>query len=111
MGETVASLGAGDNSIELSVDPETAGVVRVTVLDPGVTPPRPIVERLVYRRSPRRLDMEIQADGGTMQGSPGDHVRLTIQARDENGQPVELTINRNRADRFSLQLDAPNNMA
>jgi GntR family transcriptional regulator len=25
-----------------------------------------------------------------------------------NGEPVELTLNRNRADAFSLEFDAPN---
>ncbi|MSQ93029.1 MAG: hypothetical protein EXR98_00565 [Gemmataceae bacterium] len=61
------------------------GVYRVTVFEIIRTQQeilhRPIAERLIYRKSSEKVDVEIKADRASYQ--PGDAVRLSLQARSE----------------------------
>ncbi len=61
------------------------GVYRVTVFELIRTPQdiihRPIAERLIYRKSSEKVDVEIKSDRDGYQ--PGDAVRLSLAARNE----------------------------
>jgi len=50
---TTKTPGAGGNPVSIALGADVAGVIRLTVFDYGVSPPKPLAERLVYRRPAR----------------------------------------------------------
>ena len=75
--------GSGRHALELPLPDEVAGVLRVTVFDADG---RPWAERLLRRKSERRIQVEISPEKESL--SPGESQTLNIKASDENGEPV-----------------------
>ena len=108
VGEQTVNLSLGDNSLSLPIRDDTAGVVRVTLFDAAMSRTRPLVERLVYRRSDRKLQIEIVNESSARQRSPGEALRLTLQVRDETGEPTEAVLGVSIVDDAVLTLaDTP----
>lgn len=72
------------NAIAISLPDKVAGVLRLTIFDYSVSPPRPLAERLVYRRPVERLDVELIPDRESF--VPGDECRLGVRVSDEKGR-------------------------
>lgn len=77
-------------AVEVRLRPNSTigGVTRVTVFEEQQRDQHhrlvPVAERLIYRKSGQRLNLAIQAD--KTRYFPGDSVRLTLSATDEQGQ-------------------------
>ena len=74
------------NAVAIAIPDSAAGVIRLTVFDYSRTPPRPVAERLVYRRPIRKLDVVLTADCEAY--VPGQSCELHVGVSDEKGQPV-----------------------
>ncbi|MHB8900975.1 MAG: hypothetical protein ACYC6Y_19685, partial [Thermoguttaceae bacterium] len=81
-GESKASA----NAVAIAVPDSAAGVVRLVVYDYSASPPRPIAQRLVYRRPQERLEVKVAADPATP--VPGQPCRLGLRVVDEKGKGV-----------------------
>ena len=87
VGNSTVTLSPGQQrDLSIAIAPEAEGVLRLTLLDYRQGTPRPLAERLVYRKPQRKLNVAI-ADASSRY-SPGDSVQLNLQVTDENGQPV-----------------------
>lgn len=105
VGSQTVGLSAGRRLIRLPVGSEVAGVIRVTVLDPSTVPATPLVERLVFRRSAKQLQISVSDSQSMMSRSPGESMRLELQVRDESGHPVPAVLGVAVVDEASLSLD------
>ena len=105
IGEQVVSLRAGDNSLSLPIREDVGGVVRVTIFDAGVVPVLPLVERLVFCRMEKQLQVEIVDEASALQRSPGEPLRLALQVRDETGEPTPAILGVSVVDDAALSLD------
>ncbi len=111
VGQASVTTKQGANDVTVPLNAESCGVVRVTVYDytrdkfPAVadkankssadakieiTAPRPIAERLVYRKLDRRLQVRL-ADHREHY-APGDQVDLSIMCTNESGEPVKSSV-------------------
>lgn len=75
---------------QIAVSDEAQGVIRLTVFDSTLTPPRPVAERLVYRRVGRKLSVELAPDAESF--TPGQSVQLELSIRDELDAPVSAAL-------------------
>lgn len=82
--------GVGSTTTTLQLPAEVEGVVRLTVYDHSQQPPRPVAERLVYRKTQRQLKLTVAE--GARKYSPGEKVKLTLIATDENDQPTPAVM-------------------
>ncbi len=89
------------NAVAISLPDEVAGVLRLTVFDYSVSPPRPLAERLVYRRPVERLDVELDADRESF--APGDECRLAVRVSDEKGRPSPALLGLAVVDEQALE--------
>ena len=89
------------NAIAISLPDEVAGVVRLTIFDYSVSPPRPLAERLVYRRPVERLDVELVPDRESL--APGDECRLGVRVSDEKGRPAPALLGLAVVDERALE--------
>ncbi|TWT92394.1 MG2 domain-containing protein [Stieleria varia] len=110
VGQQRVALKKGDNTIAVALQPSANGVLRVTVLDAQSTPPTPMVERLVFRRSDQELNVRVVSDDGVsrdsaIERSPGEATRLTLQVTDENDRPIAAVLGVSVVDDASLSLD------
>ncbi len=105
VGESPALLDVGDNPISLDVADDCGGVIRLTVLDGTTVPAKPLVERLVYRHLPSRLTVEIVDAGSALNRTPGEPTRMTLQVRDETGEPAPAVLGIAVVDEAALSLD------
>lgn len=105
VGEKKLTMRVGDNSILLPVAKDTSGVVRITVFDAKSKPVRPLVERLVYRRNEKRLQVEVVDQESVRERAPGEPMRLTLQVRDETGEPTPAVLGIAVVDDAALSLD------
>ena len=80
----------GANLVSIPLTDEAGGVIRLTLFDYSESPPKPVAERLVYRRMPRRLNVRI--DGQSERYAPGETVKLCLEVTDEQGQPVPAVL-------------------
>ncbi|EMI16929.1 membrane protein containing Alpha-2-macroglobulin, partial [Rhodopirellula maiorica SM1] len=103
--EQIAKLKPGTNPMTIAVGKTTNGVVRVTVLDADKTPALPLVERLVFCRQERELQVEIVESADGLDRSPGESARLTLQVRDETGEPTPAVLGVAVVDDAALRLD------
>ena len=87
VGSAKVDLRRGENSLSLPIGASASGVIRLTVSDASSTPPRPLVERLVFRRDERQLRVKVVGHNAGARHSPGDPLRLTLQATDEHDRP------------------------
>ncbi len=83
VGEAVFSTKIGPNGqtsnpVEIVLPPEVAGAVRLTVWDYSTSPPRPLAERLVYRRPRQTLSVTCEAKGAAV--APGAAVEWNLLA-------------------------------
>ena len=78
------------NAVAISLPDEVAGVLRLTVFDYSASPPRPLAERLVYRRPVERLDVDLVPDRESL--APGDECRLAVRVSDEKGRPAPALL-------------------
>ncbi len=112
VGETQVDLQPGSTDVKVPIRSDAAGVIRVTVLDGSKTPALPLVERLVYRRENRRLNISITSSDATpkeqSQGEslalPGESLRMTLQVTDENNRPTPAVLGVRVVDDASLSL-------
>lgn len=81
---------AAANAVAIELPDSVAGVIRLTVFDYSTTPPRPVAERLVYRRPHTQLNIAISTDRDLY--APGDSCRLGVSVSDEEGRPVESLL-------------------
>lgn len=88
--ETTLIAGDDDVTHKLTLPADVGGVVRLTLLDGTSTLRQPLAERLVYRRSARNVSVKVVEHGRDY--SPGQPLRLTLQTRDERGQPVAAVL-------------------
>ncbi len=80
----------GSNRLAVPIAAEAAGVVRLTVFDYSAQPPRPVAERLVYRRPDRRLDVRVAGESESY--SPGDPVQVSLMVTNERGEPTPAVL-------------------
>ncbi|MFL5341571.1 MAG: alpha-2-macroglobulin family protein [Gemmataceae bacterium] len=83
-------------TVELKADDTLGGVVRVTAFeekagDAGHTLFEPRAERLVFRRTAKKVQVSVQPDKSRY--APGDAVTLTVSATDEAGKPAAAVVN------------------
>jgi hypothetical protein len=104
IGQTKVKLRSGDNNIVLPIRDDARGVVRVTMLDDNTTPARPLVERLVFRRDHKQLNINVVEAATTLERSPGEPVRLTLQVTDEAGNPAPAVLGVSVVDDAALSL-------
>lgn len=82
--------GTGGNPVVIPLDRTVGGVIRLCVYDYGTTPPRPLAERLVYRRPTQKLNVRVAPSRPRY--APGEGVDLSITATNEKGQPAPATL-------------------
>ena len=90
VGQHPLAADKGDNAFEIPLPDEAGGVLRVTVYDYHTQPPRPVAERLAYRRQARRLNVELA--GASASYAPGDPVELSLRVTDEQGEPAAAVL-------------------
>lgn len=109
-GRLVASqtvpLKLGQENVTLDIPDDVAGVVRLTILDAETLPARPLVERLVFRRSKEKLRVQVVEPEDSLDRVPGDLMRLTLQVTNELGEPTPAILGVAVVDEASLSLDA-----
>jgi hypothetical protein len=83
----------GMNSVVLTLPDEACGVIRLTVFDYSINTdrsnpqfPKPLAERLVYRRSARRLN--VRAIDYREHYAPGEKVNLSLAVTNEKNEPI-----------------------
>lgn len=81
---------AAANAVAIALPDTAAGVIRLTIFDYSATPPRPVAERLVYRRPLARLNVAFATDRDVY--APGDSCDLRVSVSDEEGHPVEAVV-------------------
>jgi uncharacterized protein YfaS (alpha-2-macroglobulin family) len=84
-------LTQGPNPVTLPLPAHVGGVIRLTVSDASTNPPQPLAERLVFRRTPRKLNVGV-VDQSAAARTPGEPTRLTLQVTDEQGQPTPAVL-------------------
>jgi len=88
--QTVQTEKGKSQKLSLPLAAEAGGVIRVTVFDYSAQPPKPVAERLVYRRLDRRLQIRV-ADHSEGY-SPGEKVNVSLMVTNERGQPVPAVL-------------------
>jgi hypothetical protein len=79
------SDGSRVRSVLVPLAENAEGVIRVTAYDLAMPSPRPVAERLVYRRPRQRLTIGL--DGLQPAYAPGEQLDLALEIRDESGHP------------------------
>lgn len=80
----------GNGKLSLTLAKQAAGVIRVTVYDYSNSKPKPVAERLVYRRPAGKLNVRV-ADHSEAY-SPGEKVKLSLLATTEDGKPAPAVL-------------------
>lgn len=81
---------SGANPVEIPLADSIGGVIRLTVYDYSASPPKPVAERLVYRRMGQRL--EVSTAGHSERYSPGEPVKMSLIVTNEKGEPVPAVL-------------------
>ena len=74
------------NPVAIPLDEGIGGVIRLTIYDYRSSPPKPVAERLVYRRPAHRLQVQIAEHRPSY--APAEKVGLGLVLTDENGAPA-----------------------
>jgi hypothetical protein len=82
--------GAGANEVTIDADDLASGVIHLVVFDYGENPPRPIAQRLVYRRPATSLQVHLQEPARLDQSR--EKMELSLSVTNEEGQPVEAVL-------------------
>ena len=104
VGQRQVTLRGGDNQISIPLRQDASGVIRVTVLDTSDQVARPLVERLVFRRTHNNLNVRVVETGKQLERSPGQPVRLTLQVTGDKNQPLPAVLGVSVVDDASLSL-------
>jgi hypothetical protein len=88
----------------LTLKPATsvAGVYRVTVFEMDGEKLTPVAERLLYRRSPEKLNLQVFTDKKLY--TPGDRVTLSLTATDQHNKPAPAVVVISVVDKSVLKL-------
>lgn len=102
VGQKSFAAEAGANAVKLELPKEAGGVLRVTVHDASVKPPRPLAERLIFRQHGRQLNVavgrlknpagmssEMEAE---LVSAPGERAKVDVVVTDETGKPVPAAL-------------------
>ena len=102
--QPLVTKGVGDeaNPVAIALDDAVGGVIRLTVYNYGVSPPKPVAERLVYRRPAGKLN--VRALGHAERYAPGEKVDMSLLVTDENDKPVPAVLGVAVADDALLNL-------
>jgi len=76
--------------LSLPLPASVAGVVRVTVYDYSVKPPKPLAERLVFRKPSQSL--KVTATSVKKAYAPGDKVSVSVTVQNERNQPAPAAV-------------------
>lgn len=87
---------AGTNDMVLPLAADVCGVIRVVVYDYALQPPKPVAQRLVYRRPERRLQLSF-ADH-IPYFAPGGKAALAVRVTNEKGESVPAVLGVTVAD-------------
>jgi len=106
---SVNAKDAAKSRVKFHLPPEVSGVIRLTVFDYSQSPPRPLTERLVYRRPERKLTISVVRDGSAEASpshayAPGEHVALSLRVADERGRPRPAALGVSVVDDALLNL-------
>ncbi len=77
-------------SASMPLPAQASGVIRLVLYDFSSAPPRPLAERMVYRRPSRWLD--VQLAGVRKHYKPGETVEISVQTTNEKGQHVPAVL-------------------
>ena len=95
----------GENQYSIQLDDAVDGVLRVTVLERKNQALIPLAERLVYRRSSKKLNIQLVEQQGLKDSySKAQHVRLDLRVTDESGNPQQALLGLSVVDQASLSL-------
>lgn len=89
-----AFQGRGEHELQFDLREEVAGVLRLTVFDRKLNP---LAERLTARASGREITVSVEPEQELL--APGEHQRVSLHARDENGDPVSCVLGVTVTDR------------
>ncbi len=103
----------GVNPIALSLPDEVGGIIRLTVFDYSIESgrsgkqfPKPLAERLVYRRPDRRLN--VQALDIRDHYAPGEEVHISLAVGNEKNKPVAAAVGISVVDQALFTLAGDN---
>lgn len=82
--------GVGIADVEIPLAANADGVIRLTTFDYSQNPPRPVAERLVYRRPSQKLSIDFTNLAAKQPA--GAEVSLDVAVRDENGEGVPAVL-------------------
>ena len=102
VGQQAFTTVAGPNPVTVNLAERAGGVIRLTIYDYGEAEPRPLAERLVYRRSDRRLKVDVA--GGSPRYAPGEKVEVSLRVTDGSGEPVASVLGVSVTDDALLNL-------
>ena len=77
------------NPVAIPLDGSVSGVIRLTLYDYRGNPPKPIAERLVFRRPEQRLKIQIEHPDPCRAGELTD---LGFTVTDEGGRPAKAVL-------------------
>ncbi|NLS92879.1 MAG: hypothetical protein GXX96_12060 [Planctomycetaceae bacterium] len=89
------------NAVAIPLAEDAFGVIRLTVFDYSMSPPRPLAERLVYRRPPKDLRISLAADQDSC--APGATCQAAIRVVDEKGRPAFSRLGISVVDEAALE--------
>ena len=97
-------LAEAGKPVALALKPASnvGGVYRVTVFEINDDKLTPVAERLLYRRSPEKLNLQLFTD--RKQYTPGDKVTLSLKATNEHRQPAPAIVVVSVVDKSILKL-------
>jgi hypothetical protein len=87
--ETVTAPAGVAVPLTLTPNAATAGVCRVTVFEVDGGKLTPLAERLLYRRSPEKLNLQVFAKAAY---TPGERVTLSLSATDEHHKAMPAIV-------------------
>jgi hypothetical protein len=89
--QTLATSDAEPRSkVSLALTPIACGVIRLAVYEYRADRPRLVAQRLVYRHPDRRLQITLR--DGQRPYAPGQQMKLSLQASNEKGEPVQAML-------------------
>ena len=107
-------LQPGKSTLEIELPEEVEGAIRLTILDAGndgavaqgrVQLGPPLVERLVYRESKRKLTVKLDQEDSSLERSPGEPIRVSLAVYDEEGKPTPAVLGVAVVDDAALSLE------
>lgn len=89
VGQQALVTKVGANAVQIAVDEQVGGVVQLVLFDYRSSPPKPVAQRLVYRRPTQRLEVH---SAGTAEAKLGETMRVALTVTDEHGVGVPALL-------------------